>query len=106
MIELLYEGKDFTSCDLEGTYQLNSKNEMWKEYHIDLSFGIGGFDYESAPSDTIQKDDFTISIVSYEAIATMKRNVYPIRMKDVADIEGIDLYLNPKDDSLPVSQNE
>jgi len=65
-----------------------------------------GFDYESAPSDIINKDGFSINIVSYEAIATMKRNVYPVRMKDIADIEGINLYLKPKEEGHPGSKKK
>jgi len=106
IVELLYDGKEFASSDLEETYMIHSTKEEWKEYHIDLSFGLGGFDYESAPADIINKDGFSINIVSYEAIATMKRNVYPVRMKDIADIEGIDLYLKPKDESLPGSKKK
>jgi len=99
LVDILYDGNEFGSCELEGTYMLNSIKDEWKEYHIDLSFGIGGFDYESVPGDTIKKDELSVSIVSYEAIATMKRNVYPPRMKDAADIEGINMYLNTKDEN-------
>ena len=82
------------------------QNDDWKEYHIDVSFGIGGFDYENAPGDTVKKDGLSVSIVSYNAIATMKRNIYPPRMKDMADIEGIDTYLNHSGEKSPESKRK
>ena len=77
------------------SYELKSSNVRWLDYHIDMCFQLGKFNFEDSPSEVhITSQGLKIYSVPFRYIAHMKANVFPHpRQNDLKDIAVIADYL-------------
>ena len=74
--------------------KIETTNPDWKDFHIDLCFSIGGYEYDDMPSEVVEHMGIPINIVTFRHIIRMKANIQPRpRDHDIKDIQFLAKYL-------------
>jgi predicted nucleotidyltransferase len=99
LAETIYGNGEKTSASFIGSIRLDSDQDKWLNFHLDLCYEIGKYNYDTVNAEEYWDGGVKLIIVPFLDIAKMKANVHvnfisgPPRQKDIEDIQAIAKYL-------------